>query len=158
MSPTTPRHLAAPPESRDDDPLVTTFMTTRVLGITPDAPVSAALALMASAGVRHLPVLSGDRCLGVVREADLVRHLAAACALSLVDPAMTPVARLAQPARSLPVSARRSDVSSSMGDDGYGDMDAVLITDRYGVVGIVTATDLIRSLTEVAPRVVRRER
>ena len=54
---TSPERLAAPPDSRDDDPLIGTVMTTRIVGITPDAPAATALTLMTSAGVRHLPVL-----------------------------------------------------------------------------------------------------
>ena len=106
-----------------------------------------ALALMASTGVRHLPVLSDDRCRGVLQEADVIHHLGVG-AKSPVDPAETPVACLARPAVSLPASARRSATAHSMGTD----MDAVLVTDRYGLARIVTATDLIRSLTEDGPR------
>jgi hypothetical protein len=48
---TGPRHLAAPPDTRDDDPAIGTVMTTRTGGITPDAPASTALNLMAATGV-----------------------------------------------------------------------------------------------------------
>ncbi|GAA2558719.1 CBS domain-containing protein [Pseudonocardia hydrocarbonoxydans] len=145
--PLRPERLAAPPDCQDDDPMVSTLMTTRVVAITPDAPVSTALNLMASAGVRHLPVLDGTRCRGVLREPDVIRHLLAS-PISPVDRAATPVARLTRPAASLPASARRSDAARCMD----ADTDAVLVTDRHGLVGIVTATDLIRSLAREAPR------
>ena len=144
-----PRSQAAPPESRDDDPVINTVMTTRIVGITPDAPVSTALNLMAATGVRHLPVLSGNRCLGVLREADVIQHLAAV-STSAVDQAATPVARLTRRAASVSVSAHRSDAARCMDVDS---VDAVLVTDRHGLVGIVTATDLIRSLASDAPAV-----
>jgi CBS domain-containing protein len=143
MSTATP-HLAAPPEVRDDDPIIATLMTTRIVGITPDTPVATALSLMASTGVRHLPVVSGTRCLGVLREADLLQHLSGPS----FDPGATQVARLARPAVSVPISARRSEAARAMDPA----MDAVLVTDRYGLAGIVTATDLIRSLAEAGPR------
>jgi CBS domain-containing protein len=148
---TDPRRLAAPPDTRDDDPVISAVMTTRIVAITPDAPVSTALTLMASAGVRHLPVLSGDRCRGVLHEADVIAHLAATPS-SPVDRAATPVDRLTRPVPSLPVSARRSDAARSMDADMDTGMDAVLVTDRHRLVGIVTATDLIRSLAREAPQ------
>jgi CBS domain-containing protein len=143
---TDPRQLAAPPDTRDDDPIIGTVMTTRIVGITADAPVSTALNLMASAGVRHLPVLYGDSCGGVLHEADVIVHLAAG-PTSPVDRAATPVDRLTRPVASLPPSARRSEAARRMD----ADTDAVLVTDRHRLVGIVTATDLIRSLADEAP-------
>jgi CBS domain-containing protein len=98
---TGPQHLAAPPESRDDDPLVSTLMAIPIVAITPDAPVTTALDLMAATAVRHLPVFEGHRCCGLVVEADRV--------------------------------------------------DAVLVTDQHRLGGIVTASDLIRSLAGRPP-------
>jgi CBS domain-containing protein len=143
---TGPRHLAAPPDTRDGDPAIATVMTTRIVGITADAPASTALHLMAATGTHHLPILSGNRCLGLLREADVLDHLAAS-PTSPVDRATTPVARLARRAGSVPVSARRSDAARCMELDGT---EAVVVTDRYGLVGIVTASDLIRSLADDA--------
>jgi CBS domain-containing protein len=153
------RHLAAPPETLDQDrvgagpligdPLISTVMTTRVVAITPDATVLTAMALMASAGVRHLPVISGDRCRGVLHETDVIGHLAVG-PVPGIDAAATPVDRLSRPAVSVPESARRSDAARRMADDGG---DAVIVIGRYGLVGIVTATDLIRSLAGEARHV-----
>jgi CBS domain-containing protein len=141
-----PRHLAAPPESRDDDPPISMVMTSRLVGITPDAPVATALNLMASAGIRHLPVVDENRCRGVLRETDVVRHLAADPRFP-ADRTATAVRLLTRPVASLPLSARRSDAAHCMDADG---IDAVLVTDGHGLVGIVTATDLIRSLAAEA--------
>jgi CBS domain-containing protein len=143
---TGPERLAAPPDSRDDDPLISTVMTSRIVGITPDAPVATALNLMASAGVRHLPVLDETGCGEVIREADVVRHLAAGPGFP-VDRTATPVGLLTRPVASLPMSARRSDAARCMDADG---IDVVLVTDGQGLVGIVTATDLVRSLATEA--------
>ncbi|HEY4419880.1 MAG TPA: CBS domain-containing protein [Pseudonocardia sp.] len=142
---TGPRHLAAPPETIDEDPPITQLMTTRLVGITPDAPLSTALRVMATTGVRHLPVLDGDRCRGIVHEVDIARFLsggfespASRVALHVED--------LARPTEPLPTTARRCDAALRMQTEH---VDAVLVTDRDRLIGIVTATDLIRSLAAV---------
>ncbi|QJY47717.1 CBS domain-containing protein [Pseudonocardia broussonetiae] len=68
----------APPETLDDDPRIAALMTARVVAVTPDAPLHTALRLMAVEDVRHLPVLDGERCLGMVGETDLVHAVAVA--------------------------------------------------------------------------------
>lgn len=135
----------APPDALDDDPLVTAVMTPRLVGISPDAPVATALGLMASTGVRHLPVLQGRRCLGLVVEADLVRHLAECGAL--VGGVRHPVAELCRPVEVLPAAARRSEAARAM---RRGAGDAVLVADGEALVGIVTATDVVRSVAGAA--------
>jgi CBS domain-containing protein len=138
--------IVAPPETLDDDPQITQLMTIRIIAITPDSPVSTALRLMAHANVRHLPVLAEGRCLGVLTEADLARFVprvpGSFAALTAVK-----VEELTRPTEPLPPTARRSDVARRMLTEGS---DAVLVTDRGRLVGLVTATDLIRSLAEVA--------
>jgi CBS domain-containing protein len=140
------RRLAATPETADEDPLLTQLMTTRVVAITADAPCSTALQLMAATGVRHLPVLDGNRCCGVVFEIDLARFASAAC--SPLMRATMCVGDLTRPAAPLPVTARRSDAARRMQDE-HGD--AVLVSDQGRLVGIVTATDLVRSLAPTGP-------
>lgn len=140
------RRLAATPEAADEDPLVTNLMTTRVVAITADAPCSTALYLMAATGVRHLPVLDGNRCCGVVFEIDLARFASAAC--SPLMRATMCVGDLTRPAAPLPVTARRSDAARRMQDE-HGD--AVLVSDRGRLVGIVTATDIVHSLAAAGP-------
>ena len=76
----------------------------------------------------------------------MVRHLAAGPGFP-VDRTATPVGLLTRPVASLPVSARRSDAARCMDADG---IDVVLVTDGQGLVGIVTATDLVRSLATEA--------
>jgi signal-transduction protein with cAMP-binding, CBS, and nucleotidyltransferase domain len=60
-----PPHLAAPPEALDDPP-ISSVMTPERRAIAPDSPLRTALRLMASGNVRHLPVIEGSRCLGLV--------------------------------------------------------------------------------------------
>jgi len=97
---------------------------------------------MATTGVRHLPVVDRGRCLGVLVEIDLIRLLADG-----EHPFGTPVTaglrHLYRPAPQLPPDARASDAARCMSADVSG---AVLVTDGGRVLGIVTATDLVRLL------------
>jgi CBS domain-containing protein len=129
--------LAAPAEAIDDDPRVTSVMTAHLVAITPDAPLRTALRLMALKNVRHLPVLDGPRCVGVVGETDLVRAVAVG-GPGLVGP-------LARPVPMVPVTARRGDTAAAV---LAGDIDAALVVDGDRLVGILTTTDLVRSLAE----------
>jgi CBS domain-containing protein len=125
----------APVDLGDDDPPVTSVMTAHLVAITPDAPLCTALRLMALRHVRHLPVLDEQRCIGVVGETDLVHAVAVGGPL-VVGP-------LARPVPMLPVTARRADTATAI---LAGDVDAALVVDGDRLVGIVTATDLVRSL------------
>lgn len=48
-------------------------LTDDLITIAPDAPVEEAAGEMVRAGVRHLPVISGQRLIGIVSMRDLVR-------------------------------------------------------------------------------------
>jgi CBS domain-containing protein len=136
-------NLDAPPETIDDDPRLSTLMTRRLVGITPDAAVHVALRLMSTTGVRHLPVLEdGLTCIGVVLEADVVR---AAAAGELQRPGLPlTVAALCRPAAAVRAYDRRGHAAVRMCETG---IDAVLVIEDTHLVGMVTATDLVRSLT-----------
>ena len=138
-------HLAAPPETLDEDPSITALMTTHLIGITADAPLSTALRLMATTGVRHLPVLEDDRCRGVVLEVDIARFVASGSGPPGARAAVH-VEELTRPVEPLPVTARRSDAARRMQTEHA---DAVLVIDKGRLVGIVTATDIVRSLASV---------
>ena len=47
-------------------PPLAAFMTRQLLGITPDADMRVALRPLAEAAVRHLSVMDGPRCRGVL--------------------------------------------------------------------------------------------
>jgi CBS domain-containing protein len=129
--------LADPAELMGDDPPITSVMTAHLVAITPDAPLRTALRLMASNNVRHLPVLDGPHCVGVIGETDLV-HAVAVGGPRLVGP-------LARPVPMLPITARRAETAAAV---LAGDVDAALVVDGARLIGIVTATDLVRSLAE----------
>ncbi|MDT7664664.1 MAG: hypothetical protein QOD04_4220 [Pseudonocardiales bacterium] len=136
-----PIRFDAPPETLDDDPPLSSLMTHQLVGITPDADVHVALRLLATSGLRHLPVLDNGHCLGMVFECDMMRHLAGAEAMY-----PTQVARLYRPVPFLGSRDRRSTAAARMCAQG---VDAVLVIENGQLIGIVTATDLVRSLAGV---------
>ena len=134
--------LAAPPETLDEDPPLSAVMSREVVAIDAEARVPTALQVMATTGVRHLPVVDRGRFLGVLVEGDLIRHLA--CEARPFGAGITATMRqLYRPAAELPPTARVSDAARHMSADVS---DAVLVTDHGRVLGIVTATDLVRLL------------
>ena len=142
----------APPEALDDDPLLASVMTRDVVAIDCEARLPTALQVMATTGVRHLPVVERGRCLGVLVETDLIRRLTEGGRPFLTAATLT-LRQLHRPAVELPPTARVSDAARRMSADVS---DAVLVTDHGRVLGIVTATDLVRLLayrdTERGPR------
>ena len=53
---------------------VDSAMTSEVVTARPDTPILAALAVMTSRRIRHLPVTTGDSLVGIVSIGDLVKH------------------------------------------------------------------------------------
>ncbi|MEJ3653289.1 CBS domain-containing protein [Actinomycetes bacterium KLBMP 9759] len=128
---------AAPPETLDDDPAVVQIMTRRVVALAPRTDLAVALTLMADRQVRHLPVIDGETCIGILHEIDVVRGIAVGVAAHAM------VAALARPAPVLDARDRRSVAARRLLDT---DSDAAIVTERGAVSGILTATDLVRSL------------
>ena len=147
MTPQTTTRLAAPPDALDDNPPLTAVMSRDVVTIDGGARLPSALHVMATTGVRHLPVVEQGRCLGVLVETDLIRSLSqdtrpfGSDAFNAV--VTTPLRQLHRPAPQLPPTARVSDAALHMSTDVS---DAVLVVDDGRVIGIVTATDLVRLL------------
>lgn len=138
-------HLAAPPETLDEDPPLRDLMTRRLVAITADSDVHVALRLMVAARVRHLPVMDGPGCLGVVFERDVLRGVLEE--LAQPDRPIL-VGELRRPAPSLRPTDHRSRAAARMATSGE---DAVLVRDGERLIGIVTATDVIRSLVREVP-------
>ena len=53
---------------------VSRLMTSPAITAEPPTPVLSALALMTERRIRHLPVVEGDRLIGIVSIGDLVKH------------------------------------------------------------------------------------
>jgi CBS domain-containing protein len=134
--------LTAPPEALDEDPPLSTVMSRDVVSIDAEARLPTALQVMATTGVRHLPVVDRGRVLGVLVETDLIRCLAGD-GHGLATAVTVTLRQLYRPAPELPPTARVSDAARQM----FADVsDGVLVTDNGRVLGIVTATDLVRLL------------
>ncbi|HEX8535383.1 MAG TPA: CBS domain-containing protein [Allosphingosinicella sp.] len=56
------------------DLLVEKVMTAPAITVTADVPVLAALSMMSQRRIRHLPVVEGERLVGLVSIGDLVAH------------------------------------------------------------------------------------
>ena len=123
------------------DPPVADLMTTRLVCVTHDVPLSEVLHLMARTGVRHLPVMDGTRCTGLVVEVDVVRCVAQGGPLATAW--SVHAGEIARPVERSASTATRSAAARAMRAAGS---DAVLVVDDGRVRGIVTATDLVRSL------------
>ncbi|MGD9531716.1 CBS domain-containing protein [Pseudonocardia sp.] len=136
-----------PPAGTDTDPEVGTLMSRQLVAIVPEATTIVALRLMITTGVRHLPVVADSRVLGVLTETDLLHALG--------DPGGDgrTVATLARAAVVVRSADRRGEAARRMYEAGA---DAVVVADPADpddpevgggrLVGIVTATDVLRSL------------
>jgi acetoin utilization protein AcuB len=143
-------HLAAPPETLDSDPPLRHLMTHQLVGISLDADVHVAHALLSNTPVRHLPAMDGDRCRGLVFEHDVLGVLATQLPSGQVRPAL--VAQLYRRVPVLRPDDHRSTAAREMTATG---LDAVLIITNEQLVGIVTATDILHSLAAPSPDTVR---
>lgn len=121
---------------------VKSVMSHWVLGIAPDAALDVALKEMAQSDVRHLPVVLRGRCLGLLHEADVLWRLWAhpGARVASIDCCRRP-----SPVVDLGDSVARAAVVI----DGAG-TDAAVVTERGRVVGIITATDLVRLVASAA--------
>jgi CBS domain-containing protein len=123
-------------------------MSREIVAIDAEARLPTALHIMATTGVRHLPVVARGRCLGVLVETDLIRSLAQDTrpfgSAALSSAVTAPLGQLHRPAPQLPPTAHVSDATRHMSTDVS---DAVLVVDGGGwLVGIVTVTVLVRLL------------
>jgi CBS domain-containing protein len=136
---------------------VSDLMTTELVTVTADTTLKDAAALMLERGISGLPVVDGDRVLGVLSETDILfkertrpeRH-------GLLDwithygedpPTAKLEARVAGDAMTSPaviVPSRRavSDAATMMLDLG---IDRLPVVDSGRLVGIVTRSDLVRA-------------
>ena len=145
-----------PKDQQNDaaDPRISTLMTRRVIAVSPGTRLIDALRVMDSAGVRHLPVIECDRCVGLLAEIDMLRQLVTQ---GLLRPRCTmrltagEVCR--RPAPMVPVWSTRAIAAQMMLAAGS---DAVVVLDHERLLGIVTAYDLAASLVESTPEGPRR--
>lgn len=119
-------------------------MTTSPVSIQLDAELGVAIELMQKHEIRHLPVLDGERLVGILSDRDLgiIESLVPDEWLRIVvAEAMTPSPYAV--AASTPVS----EVARNMADHKYG---CVVVTDEQeAVLGLFTTTDALRLLADL---------
>ena len=121
---------------------VADWMTPCPLTIEASEPLSTARTRMRDNEVRHLPVLRGDRLVGILSQRDL--HLLETLGgvdrelVLAVEDAMTPAPFVVER------RAKLEDVASVMVEKGYG---SAIVVEDARVVGVFTTTDALRALT-----------
>lgn len=122
---------------------VGSWMTRSVVTIGLDDTLAAAHRLMRRHGVRHLPVVDGDRLVGIVSDRDL--HIVET--LSGVDPDTEVIeeAMTSAPFTVTPETAI-ADVAEQMADHRYG---SAVVLEGGAIVGIFTTIDALRCLAEL---------
>ena len=124
-------------------PVIADFMTPAPYVISPDAPLPRAQALMREHGFRHLPVMRGERLVGIVSDRDiaLVQCLSRRGADEFfVQAAMTPDPYVAAP------DAPLTKVAQEMVDRKIG---AAVVLDGSRVAGVFTVTNALQALAKV---------
>ncbi len=122
-------------------PKIMKFMTTVPQTIGNDIPLKTALSMMKEQRIRHLPVLEGSKLVGMLTDRDI--KLAAAFKGSdemRVDDVMSPDAYSVSP------EANLEEVVAEMAEHKYG---AAVVIDNKKVVGIFTAIDALKVLSDV---------
>lgn len=127
--------------------IVGELMTTAVISATPQTAVLDAMDLMDTENIRHLPVVDGDRVVGMVSDRDLARFARRALSTRTIEPGAPGRARLVDVMSSDPLCVTASDdvdeVIASMLDSRIG---AVPVTDPDGhLVGVVSVVDVLRA-------------
>ena len=126
--------------------LVQDVMQTKLFTVTPETTLAEALRLTGQRGIRHLPVLDGDRLVGILSDRDLKRTMASSAPeleaheLTLprrlrVEDAMTRTVITIGPAFPIETAA------SLMVREKIG---ALPVTDGDRLIGLVTETDVLR--------------
>jgi acetoin utilization protein AcuB len=111
-------------------------MTRLPITVPPATTVTKARALMRARRIRHLPVVDGDRVVGIVSDRDL-RGRAATEELDAV---------MSTPVVSLPPDADVCEAARLFHERGIG---AVVVIEGERLVGVLTRRDLMAVLTEL---------
>jgi len=124
------------------DKTIADYMTKSPHSVGLDQPLSKAHALMREYHIRHLPVLSGGRLVGILSD----RDLAFVETLRDVDPAKVSVEEAMTP---MPYSVVQSTplakVAREMADHRWG---CAVVMEESHVIGVFTTTDALRALAD----------
>ena len=132
---------------------ISTVMTTDVVSIDLDQPLSEAYHALKGAPYHHIPVLDGDRPVGMISSTDVLRLVydvegsSDKMLTSMLDHQFTIEDAMTPELVTLPESATVHDAAELLADCRRH---SVLIIDTVGLlVGIVTTTDLVRYLRDL---------
>lgn len=118
-------------------------MTPNPITIGDDQLVAHAKHEMVNRGIRHLPVLHGGRCVGIVSD----RDLKLTCAVDTRQGESLKVSEVCSPdVYTVTSSESVKNVAAHMAEMGFGS--AVIVDEREKVIGIFTVTDACRLLAE----------
>ena len=120
------------------------FMTRNPVTIGDQMPLATAHRVMRENGVRHLPVLSSGKLVGVLSLRDLhfIETLPGVDPQEvLVSEAMSPDVYTATPSTPL------DEIVSAMAENKYG---SVVVVDRGRTVGVFTTVDALRALRKLS--------
>ena len=122
---------------------ISTFMTRETKSVAPQTSVAKAYALMREHRIRHLPVVSGGKVIGILSHRDLLKLEARANVDRSLDPvsdAMTPDPYLVPPTEPL------VSVVSTMALRKLG---SAVVVDGGRPIGIFTTTDALRAFASL---------
>lgn len=124
-------------------PTIQKYMTTSPHTIGADQTLAHAHAVLREHSIRHLPVLSGGRLIGMLTE----RDLALVEALKDVDPKTVSVEdAMSQEIYSVSPDAALDEVVSEMASKKYG---SAVVMQNSKVVGIFTTVDVCAAFAEL---------
>ncbi len=124
-------------------PRIDAFMTRSPTVVDRTTTMARALHIMQEHGIRHLPIVEGERLVGCVSERDLklVENMRA------VDSAMCIVGDfILGPPYSVAPDAPLRDVCLAMADKKYG---SAIVTEGERVVGVFTTSDALRAVASL---------
>jgi len=124
-------------------PTIQKYMTTAPHSIGADQTLAQAHTMLRERGIRHLPVLSGGKLVGMLTERDL-RFVES---LKDVDPASVKVEdAMTTTVYSVSPDAMLDEVVGEMAEHKYG---SAVVMQNGKVVGIFTTVDVCRALSEL---------
>jgi acetoin utilization protein AcuB len=124
-------------------PSISKYMTTTPHTIEGTVTLAAAEKLMQDHGIRHLPVMSGAKLLGIITERD-IRYVAS---FSIVDPAQATVSgAMSEDLYAVSPETPLDQVVGTMAEKKYG---SAVVVQNERVVGVFTTVDACRALSEL---------
>lgn len=126
-------------------PDVARYMTREPYSIQSRSTLARARELMAKHHIRHLPVIDGERLVGIITDRD-VEVMAVVPGLELEH---VRVSRIMAPPIQVRIDMPLDEVSALMAREKA---DCVVVAGKHGVEGIFTAVDALQALAEVTTR------